>query len=120
MTRKTLSKRRSSTLAGIGCAIFCSWLAALPRGVAAADPGPGKPFFNAREQQADYAGPGRELPAPLEIEEVLIGYFGPDDPDDPQFGGLWRAARAAVEEANRGGGYRGKPFRLVAGWSENP
>lgn len=120
MTRKTLSKPRSSTLAGIGCAILCSWLAALPRGVAAADPGLGKPFFNARQQQADYAGPGRELPAPPEIEEVLIGYFGPDDPDDPQFGGLWRAARAAVEEANRGGGYRGKPFRLVAGWSENP
>jgi len=52
--------------------------------------------------------------------DVLIGYFGPSDPADPEGGDMWRAARLAVEEANQEGGYRGKPFRLVPGWSENP
>ena len=79
-----------------------------------------KVFFNARGKQAEYAGPGREAPDPSRINEVLIGYFGPDDPADPQGGDMWRAARLAVEEANRRGGYRGKPFRLVPGWSANP
>ncbi len=30
------------------------------------------------------------------------------------------AATLAVEQANRAGGYKGIPFRLVASWSENP
>ena len=55
-----------------------------------------------------------------DVEEVLIGYFGPDDASHPVGGDMWRAAQLAVEQANRRGGYRGKPFRLVAGWSENP
>jgi branched-chain amino acid transport system substrate-binding protein len=61
------------------------------------------------------------LPDPGDdVDEVLIGYFGPCDADDPQGGDLWCAARLAVEEANRQGGLHGKPFRLVPGWSENP
>jgi len=59
-------------------------------------------------------------PATADVEEVLIGYFGPSDPDDSQGGDLWRAAQLAVERANRDGGYRGKPFRLVPGWSKDP
>ncbi len=54
------------------------------------------------------------------IDEILIGYFGPDDSSHPQDADMWRAAQLAVEEANRQGGYRSKPFRLVPGWSENP
>ena len=57
---------------------------------------------------------------PADVDEVRFGYFGPADPDDPQGGDLWRAAQLAVEKANRDGGYRGKPFRLVTGWSKNP
>ena len=53
-------------------------------------------------------------------DEVLIGYFGPDDPAHPQGGDMWRAARLAIEQANAEGGYQGKPFRLVPGWSDNP
>jgi len=85
-------------------------------GLARAD----KPFFNAREHRTEYAGPGRNTPAPREVDEVLIGYFGPSDPDDSQGGDMWFAAQMAVEEANAAGGYREKPFRLVPGWSENP
>jgi ABC-type branched-subunit amino acid transport system substrate-binding protein len=79
-----------------------------------------KPFFDARQQQTEYAGPERELPPPAAVDEVLIGYFGPSDPADPRGGDMWRAAEMAVEEANAAGGYRGKPFRLVPVWSENP
>ncbi len=80
-----------------------------------------KPFFDARKQRTQYAGPGRETStSEEEIEEVLIGYFGPNDPDNPVGGDLWRAAQLALGRANRNGGYRGKPFRLVPAWSENP
>jgi len=33
---------------------------------------------------------------------------------------MWNAACLAVEQANRAGGYNGLPFRLIAGWSDNP
>jgi len=33
---------------------------------------------------------------------------------------MWNAACLAIEEANQTGGYKGLPFRLVAGWAENP
>lgn len=55
-----------------------------------------------------------------EVEDVLIGYFGPSDPCHARGGDMWRAACLAIEEANRAGGYKGVPFRLVAAWSENP
>ncbi|MCY2986383.1 MAG: hypothetical protein NTY19_00700, partial [Planctomycetota bacterium] len=38
-----------------------------------------EPFRDLRRHAAAYAGPGRELPEPTDIKEVLIGYFGPDD-----------------------------------------
>lgn len=78
-----------------------------------------KPFFDARQRQTEYAGPGRELPEPANIAEVRFGYFGPGG-DDPELGDAWRAAQLALEELNRQGGYRGKPFRLVPGWSDQP
>lgn len=63
-----------------------------------------------------------EVPAsqPADVDRIRIGYFGPDDPADPDGGDMWRAASMAVDEANRRGGYRGKPFELVPGWSKNP
>ncbi len=77
-------------------------------------------FFDARQQTARYVGPGREIPEPDDLSEILIGYFGPSDPSHPDSGHMWQAAQWAVEEANRQGGYRGKPFRLVPGWSKDP
>lgn len=79
-----------------------------------------KPFFDARAQTAEYVGPGREMPAPEDITEVKIGWFGPDDPDHATAGMIWQAAALAIEQANQAGGYRGLPFRLVTSWSENP
>ncbi len=51
---------------------------------------------------------------------VLIGYFGPNEPNHPQGGNIWNAASLAIEQANQAGGYRGRPFQFVSGWSENP
>ena len=78
------------------------------------------PFFDRRKLPLEYAGPGREDPDPENLAEVRIGYFGPDDPAHPEAGDLWCAAVLAIEQANQQGGYQGKPFRLVARWSDNP
>jgi len=78
------------------------------------------PFFDARSQTAEYAGPGREVPSPTDIKEVKIGWFGPSDPNDTEAGMMWCAAMMAIEEANCAGGYNRLPFRLVTSWSENP
>jgi ABC-type branched-subunit amino acid transport system substrate-binding protein len=88
----------------------------VPAAAFSADP----PHFDAREQRAVYAGPGRDDPAPSGLEEVLIGYFGPSDPDDPTGGDAWLAAKMAIEEANAGGGHDGLPYRLVPAWSATP
>jgi len=58
-------------------------------------------------------------PSP-EVEEVLIGYFGPASSTHPEAGDLWCAASMAIDEANAQGGYHGVAFRLVTSWSENP
>ena len=78
------------------------------------------PFFRARDHATLYHGPGRRMPEPTNIETVVIGYFGPDDPKHPRFGQMWLAAQMAIEEANAAGGYRGKPFTLVPAWSKDP
>ena len=66
------------------------------------------------------AGDVANAPAASSPTEIRIGYFGPDDGDDPIAGDLWLATRLAVEEANAEGGYRGIPFRLLPVWSEDP
>lgn len=77
-------------------------------------------YSDLRTRQTEYAGPGRQVSPPADVKEVLIGYFGPNEPSDPRGGDMWNAASLAIEKANRAGGYNGMPFRLVAGWSENP
>jgi len=59
-------------------------------------------------------------PAPSDINEVLIGYFGPTDPCAAQGIEMWRAAGLAIEQANLAGGYKGLPFRLVPAWASDP
>jgi len=109
----------TARLLGTCLAVACACVPARA-GEDAPQPSPRSPFYQLREHQAEYAGPGRNEPPPRNIDEVLLGYFGPSDPAHPDGGDLWLAARMAVDEANRRGGYRGKPFRIVARWSENP
>ena len=78
-----------------------------------------QPFKKQSDQPLDFRGPGREEPEP-DVDEVVLGWFGPGDPDHPDFGDLWRGATLALEQENAAGGYRDKPFRLLPAWSESP
>jgi branched-chain amino acid transport system substrate-binding protein len=77
------------------------------------------PYRKGVRAPATYEGPGRELPEP-DAPDVAIGYYGPADASHLEGGMPWQGASLAIEELNREGGYRGKPFRLVARWSEDP
>jgi branched-chain amino acid transport system substrate-binding protein len=79
----------------------------------------GPPFKKPSREPLDFRGPGREEPEP-DVDEVVLGWFGPGDPDHPDFGDLWRGATLALEDENAAGGYRGKPLRLLPAWSESP
>ena len=104
-------------------ALFATCLASI---LLFAPPSPGsepdgkRPFFDARQDRTEDAGPRSQPDVAETVNEVRIGYFGPADPDHPVGGDMWRAAQLAIEGANAAGGYRGKPFRLVPAWSENP
>jgi len=86
----------------------------------AAEKAAGKVFCDAKICQKDCTGPGGDEPAPTDIDEVLIGYFGPTDPCHAQGRVMWYAASLAIEQTNLSGGYKGLAFRLVPGWSDNP
>jgi branched-chain amino acid transport system substrate-binding protein len=103
--------RRSAAL------LLCGALRGVARQVS---PPPPKPYKDSRNSPSSFEGPGRELPEPKNISEVVIGYYGPPDETHPDGGILWQGAVLALEEANREGGYKGKPFRLAARWSEDP
>jgi len=62
-----------------------------------------------------YSGAARDLPEPADIAEVRIGFFGPIEHNPEREFGLrmLHGAQLAVEEWNAGGGYGGKPFRLM-------
>jgi ABC-type branched-subunit amino acid transport system substrate-binding protein len=62
-----------------------------------------------------YVGAGRDIPDPKDVTEVRIAFFGPIEHNpDTVFGlRMLHGAQLAVEEANAGGGYGGKPFKLM-------
>ena len=62
-----------------------------------------------------YSGAGRDVPAPKDVKEVRIGFFGPIDHNPEQVFGLrmLHGAQLAMEEANARGGYGGKPYKLM-------
>lgn len=70
--------------------------------------------------RADYHGPERDEPEPQNIQEVRIGFFAPHDSKNPVGRNMWRGATLAIEKANGEGGYKGKPFRLVCRWADDP
>ena len=78
-----------------------------------------KPYKQASPEPLEFRGAGREEPEP-DVDEVVLGWFGPGDPDHPEFGDYWRGALIALDQENAAGGYRGKPLRLEPAWSESP
>lgn len=77
------------------------------------------PYRRTRDYPVDYTSSDPLLPEP-NVTTVDIGYFGPNTPNHPLAGAMWCAAQMAVDQANTDGGYRGKPFRLLSRWSDNP
>jgi ABC-type branched-subunit amino acid transport system substrate-binding protein len=62
-----------------------------------------------------YMGAGRDIPEPRDLTEIRIGFFGPlENNSESVFGQrMLHGAQLAIEEANAGGGYGGKPFKLM-------
>jgi ABC-type branched-subunit amino acid transport system substrate-binding protein len=62
-----------------------------------------------------YVGAARDIPDPKDVTEVRIGFFGPIEHNSESVLGLrmLHGAQLAIEEANAGGGYGGKPFNLM-------
>jgi len=94
-------------------------LVAATTGFAQPPPAAPEPYKRTGDQPLDFRGPGREEPEP-DVDEVVLGWFGPGEPDHPDFGDLWRGATLALAQENAAGGHHGKPFRLVPAWSASP
>ena len=68
----------------------------------------------------DFSGWIGKTGNPEQFKEIRIGFFAPDEPDDPIGGPMLNAAALAVEEANAAGGFHGVPFQLVQRWAYDP
>ena len=79
------------------------------------DAGP-TPYKTAGRVPLEFPGPGREAPEPA-ADEIVLGWFGPGDPDHSSGGDYWRGAVLAAEELNATAGL---PVRLVPRWSHSP
>ncbi|MFH0843408.1 MAG: ABC transporter substrate-binding protein [Bacteroidota bacterium] len=62
-----------------------------------------------------FYGAGREIPAPTDLKEVRLGFLGPLEGSVimPLGVQMMQGAVLAIEEANKKGGYRGIPFKLM-------
>ena len=62
-----------------------------------------------------FYGAGREKPPPTDLEEVRIGFLGPLEGSIISDLGrqMLQGATLAIEEANKKGGYRGIPYKLM-------
>ena len=62
-----------------------------------------------------FYGAGRELPPPGNLKEVRLGFLGPLEGSiiQPLGEQMLQGSLLAVEEANKKGGYRGIPFKLM-------
>jgi ABC-type branched-subunit amino acid transport system substrate-binding protein len=62
-----------------------------------------------------FNGAGRELKAPSDLREVRIGFLGPLSGSImvPQGKQMLQGATLAMEEANKKGGYKGLPYKLM-------
>lgn len=63
----------------------------------------------------NFYGAGREIPPPTNLKEVRIGFLGPLEGSILVSYGkqMLQGAQLAIEEANRKGGYRGIPYKIM-------
>jgi len=75
------------------------------------------PYHEFYQDLIEYNGAARDVPDPdlKDLSEIRIGFLAPlyDHPDAVFGKRMLNGATMAVNEANAGGGYGGKPFRLV-------
>jgi ABC-type branched-subunit amino acid transport system substrate-binding protein len=62
-----------------------------------------------------FNGAGREIPAPTNLKEVRIGFLGPLEGSIivPYGKQMLQGATLAIEEANKKGGYKGIPYKMM-------
>lgn len=62
-----------------------------------------------------FYGAGREIPPPKNLDEVRLGFLGPLEGSiiKPLGVQMMQGALLAIEEANKKGGYKGTPYRLM-------
>ena len=72
-------------------------------------------YINFFDDPQLFTGAGREKPEPTDLNEVRIGFLGPlsVSPIVPQGIQMLQGCKLAVEEANKNGGYKGLPFKLM-------
>lgn len=73
------------------------------------------PYFEHYTDLVEYNGAARDLPVAQDVSEVRIGFIGPleNHPDAALGKRMLNGAALAIAEANAGGGYGGRPFRLM-------
>ncbi len=75
------------------------------------------PYYEYYQDLIEYNGAARDVPDPNLnlVSEIRIGFLGPLDyhPDQAMGERMHNGAQMAIDEANTGGGYCGKPFRLI-------
>ena len=75
------------------------------------------PYYEYYQDLVEYNGGARDVPDPdlNSLSEIRIGFLAPlyDHPDQELGAHMRNGASMAIDEANRDGGYCGKPFRLI-------
>ncbi|HET6180423.1 MAG TPA: ABC transporter substrate-binding protein [Candidatus Sulfotelmatobacter sp.] len=75
------------------------------------------PYYEYYQDLVEYNGAARDIPDPdlKSLDEIRIGFLAPlyDHPDKVLGHHMLNGAQMAIDEANGGGGYGGKPFRLI-------
>ena len=75
------------------------------------------PYYEHYNDLVEYNGAARDIPDadPKTLDEIRIGFLAPlyDHPDQVLGHRMLNGAQLAIDEANRAGGYCGKPFRII-------
>jgi len=75
------------------------------------------PYYEHYTDIVEYNGAAREYPGPdvHDLTEIRIGFIGPisNHPDEVFGRRMLNGAQLAIDQANAGGGYCGKPFKLM-------
>jgi branched-chain amino acid transport system substrate-binding protein len=75
------------------------------------------PYYENYTKLVEYNGAARDVPTlkASDVDEVRIGFLGPveNHPDERLGRMMLSGAVLAIDEANAGGGYGGKPFKLM-------